>query len=413
MIFRLAFRNVFRQRRRSLLTLLSMGGGYLLLCLSLSLSEGSYNHIIDVFTRDHTGHVQIHAEDYLLRPSVYKRIKSYDEVMERIKTEFDIDSIAPRLYSPALAYGENKTSPASVVGIDSILEANTSLLAQKIQQGSYFPEKVQVDEEGYYPAMMGYSLAQSLSLQVGEEIVLISQGVDGSIANDVFRIVAIVGTEDSHERMSVYLPMIVMREFLAMDEGVHELALTLSQLDDAENIAQKIQQLLRDQYPQQELYAQPWQVVEQSFYNGMQADKQGNYVTMGIIMFIVSIGVLNTVLMSTLERTREFGVLKAIGTRPSILFRMIVLEASLLSIFGCVLGLVLALPVNGYFVLHGVVLDQGFDMGGILFDRLLGEFSWVTLGIPGLVVVGSTLLVSVIPALRAARISPVTALHSV
>lgn len=411
MLLKLAFRNILRQRRRSLLTLLSMGGGYLLLCLSLSLSEGSYNHIIDVFTRDHTGHIQIHAGDYLDRPSLYKRIEQVDSWLPRAMTQFDIRAAAPRLYSPALAYGENKTAPASVVGIDPEREAATTFLKDKIKQGQWLSSHP--NAEDYWQAMVGYSLAQTLRLQVGDELVLISQGADGSIANDVFAVAAILGTEDSSERMNVYLALPAMRSFISMPAGIHELALLVDHPKDARKVAAGLQQYVDAELPEQHLNVQPWQTVESSFYHSMQADKRGNYVSMGIIMFIVSIGVLNTILMSTLERTREFGVLKAIGTRPGLLFRLIVLESAMLGALGCALGLLLTVPVNGYFVHHGIVLSQGFDMGGMVFDRLLGEFSWITLGIPALVVVSSTLLVSLFPAWRAARIAPIDALQAV
>lgn len=411
MLFKLAFRNILRQRRRSILTLLSMGGGYLLLCLSLSLSEGSYNNIIDIFTRDHTGHIQIHAKGYLDRPSLFKRVDAQEQWLPDLMRRFDIQAAAPRLYSPALAYGENKTAPANVIGIDPELEAQTTLLQDKVKQGTWFQD--QPDSEGYWPAMLGFSIAQTLKLSVGKELVLISQGADGSIANDVLVVSAIVGTEDSTERMNVYLPITAMRQFISLPQGVHELAMLVDKPGVAEKKARQIQQYLDDTQLPLQLEVQPWQVVERSFYNGMQADKQGNYVSMGIIMFIVSIGVLNTVLMSTLERTREFGVLKAIGTRPTMLFGMIQLEALILALVGCVLGLLLVLPINSYFVHHGIQLSQGFDMGGMLFDRLLGEFSWFTLGVPALVVVGSTLLVSVFPAWRAARLAPIAALQAV
>ncbi len=411
MLFKLAFRNILRQRRRSILTLLSMGGGYLLFCISLSLSEGSYNNIIDVFTRDHTGHIQIHAAGYLDRPSLYRRVDHTDQWLPQLVREFDIQAVAPRIYTPALAYGENKTAPAGVIGIDPRMEAQTTLLKDKLKQGAWLDNQANAD--GYWPAMLGYSIARTLKLSLGDELVLISQGADGSIANDVFMVSAIVGTEDSTERMNVYLPMVAMRQFISLPEGVHELALLVDKPSAAQAKAHSLQQYLDQSVPELDLQVQPWQEVERSFYSGMQADKQGNYISMGIIMVIVSIGVLNTVLMSTLERTREFGVLKAIGTRPNMLFGLIQLEALLLAVLGCLIGFVVVLPINAYFVHHGIMLSHGFDMGGIRFDRLLGEFSWFVMGVPALVVVGSTLLVSVFPAWRAARLSPIKALRAV
>ena len=105
LIIKLAVRNILRNRRRSLLTLLSMGGGFFLLCLTLSMSEGSYSNIINIFTQDHTGHVQIHKENYLERPSLYKTINHADEIITQLEQQTLVLGVAPRIYSPSLAYG--------------------------------------------------------------------------------------------------------------------------------------------------------------------------------------------------------------------------------------------------------------------------------------------------------------------
>jgi len=421
LIIILAFRNILRNKRRSLLTLLSMGGGFFLLCLTLSMSEGSYSNIIDIFTRDHTGHIQIHQGNYLERPSLYKTIKQADALIELLESNSLVIGVAPRIYGPSLAYGKNKTFPAQVIGIDPIRESKTTRLKNKITQGVYLEDPIS-DEElshqtlskvGYYPAMIGYSLAKNLHLSLGDELVLISQGIDGSIANDIFEITAIVGDANSHERMNVYLPLTAIQEFLAMNTSsnnlVHELAITLTDQSQAREFATKIQQGIVDK----ELTVAPWQVVESSFYNSMQADKKGSYISMGIIVFIVSIGVLNTVLMGTLERTREFGVLKAIGTRPIMIFTIIVLESFLLSIASCLLGLLLSLPIIYWLSVKGIPMPEPIDMGGIEFNTMLGELSTYVIVLPSVVVILSTLLVSLIPAVRAAKISPLKALQSV
>jgi len=261
--------------------------------------------------------------------------------------------------------------------------------------------------------MIGFSLAKNLQLTIGDELVLISQGIDGSIANDIFEITAIVGDASSYERMNVYISISAMREFLSMQGGeqsqVHELAIILSSQSQARSFALKTLQLQGNN----NLSVQPWQVVESSFYNSMQADKKGSYVSMGIIIFIVSIGVLNTILMGTLERTREFGVLKAIGTRPLAVFNLIMLESFVLAIVSCLIGLVLALPVCIWLASSGIPMPEPIDMGGIIFDTMLGEVSWFVVLLPSVVVITSTLLVSFIPAIRAANISPLKALQAV
>ena len=388
-----------------------MGGGFFLLCLTLSMSEGSYSNIINIFTQDHTGHVQIHKDNYLERPSLYKTISNANALIDELEQQEDVIGVAPRIYGPSLAYGKNKTFPAQVIGIDPLRESRATRLENKVKTGRYLTN--QLSSDGYFPAMIGYSLAKNLQLTIGDELVLISQGIDGSIANDLFEITAIVGDASSYERMNVYISLTAMREFLSMQGGeksqVHELAIILASQSQARSFALKTQQELGDS----DLSVQPWQVVESSFYNSMQADKKGSYVSMGIIIFIVSIGVLNTILMGTLERTREFGVLKAIGTRPLAVFNLIMLESFVLAMVSCVIGLLLALPVCIWLASSGIPMPEPIDMGGIIFDTMLGEVSWFVVLLPSAVVIISTLLVSFIPAIRAAKISPLKALQAV
>ncbi|NOY38991.1 MAG: hypothetical protein GXO95_01785 [Nitrospirae bacterium] len=101
-ILKMAFRNVFRQKRRSLLTIIMMAGGYFLFSLSIGVSDGTYSSIIDMFTRDHTGHIQIHRKGYLDRRSLYKTISNYEALGSEIEAVPGVQAWAPRLYSPAL-----------------------------------------------------------------------------------------------------------------------------------------------------------------------------------------------------------------------------------------------------------------------------------------------------------------------
>jgi len=409
LIFKLAMRNVLRNRHRSLLTILSMGGGFFLLCTMISFTEGSYSNMIDIFTGDQIGHVQVHKDDYLVRPSLYKTLDA-NELMPKLLATAQVTALAPRIYSPSLAYGKDKTYPANVIGISPELEAKTTRLESKVNQGQYLTNGM--TSEGYFPAMLGYSLAKNLSLTIGDELVLISQGIDGSIANDIFIISAIVGSANSNERMNVYLSIPAMASFLSLPADmsvVHELAIALKHQGLAMSFANEWQKKLSSN----DLSVDPWQVVESAFYNGMQADKSGNYVSLGIIVFIISIGVLNTVLMGTLERTREFGVLKAIGTQPSAVFYMIMLESFLLSFASCILGLLLAMPLVYWLSTAGLSMPEPIDMGGVMFDSILAELTVFSVFAPFVVIIGTTLLVSLIPAIRAAKISPLQALQAV
>lgn len=395
---KLAYRNILRQRRRSLLTALSMAGGYILFVFSMSLLEGSWSNVVDIFTLDHTGHIQVHKDDYAKRPKIHKTIENPTVVETTLKNHEDVTGWAPRVYSSALAYGGNKTSIAQIFGIDPELEPTVTRILQKVSAGQYF--SAQPNADGYFPAMIGRGLANSLRLDVGGEIVLISSGADGSIANDIFIITAIIGNTTSFDRLGVFLPLTVAQEFLSIGGEVHEFALLARDKHDNEQLAAELQSLMPS------LKVSPWQQIEATFYRTMQSDKQGNYFTMALIVFIVFIGVLNTVLMSVLERTKEFGVLKSIGCRPSELVKLIFIETVMLASISITVGLALILPVIAWFTEVGIKLDISVDMGGVVFDTMKGDLSAYVVFMPMGFMLLTAALISLPPGLRAARILP-------
>ncbi len=401
---KLAYRNILRQRRRSLLTALSMAGGYMLFVFSMSLLEGSWSNVVDIFTLDHTGHIQVHKDDYAKRPKIHKTIENPAVVETTLKNHEDVTGWAPRVYSSALAYGGNKTSIAQIFGIDPELEPTVTRILQKVSAGQYF--SAQPNADGYFPAMIGRGLANSLRLDVGDEIVLISSGADGSIANDIFIITAIIGNTTSFDRLGVFLPLTVAQEFLSIGDEVHEFALLARNKHDNEELAVALQSLMPS------LKVSPWQQIEATFYRTMQSDKQGNYFTMALIVFIVFIGVLNTVLMSVLERTKEFGVLKSIGCRPSELVKLIFIETVMLASISISVGLALILPVIVWFTEVGIKLDISVDMGGVVFDTMKGDLSAYVVFMPMGFMLLTAALISLPPGLRAARILPRVALGS-
>jgi ABC-type lipoprotein release transport system permease subunit len=404
LILKLAFRNILRQKRRSLLTGLSMSGGYMLFVFSFSLLEGSYGNAIDIFTLDNTGHIQVHKDNYLDRPKIYKTIRARQSVETALSANEEVKSFAPRVFSPALAYAGDKTAPAQVIGVDPALEPTVSRLMQKVTSGDYFDSSP--DADGYFKAMIGQGLAVNLKLAIGDEVVLISQGGDGSIANDIFVVSAIIGNKTSFDRMAVYLPLPAAQTFLSLGTDIHEYALLVEDKNDNEEVARDLQETLP------EVTVSPWQMVEATFYRTMQSDKQGNYFSMGLIVFIVFIGVLNTVLMSVLERTREFGVLRAIGCRPFELVRLIFLETVMLAAFSILIGLVLIIPAVLWFAEIGFLLPEPIDMGGVMFDHMKGEFSAFVFYLPMRFIFLSAAIISIPPGIRAARILPRDALGS-
>ncbi len=401
MLLKLAVRNVFRQRRRSLLTGLTLAGGFVLLSLSISISEGTYDTAIRTFTSAFTGHVQVHARGYLDQPTLFKTLANAEAVGAKVRSVRGVRAWTPRVYAGVLAFAGAKTTVARLIGADPVREPKTLRTAERLASGSFLSSSEAKE------ALIGSDLAGVLGLKVGDELVLITQGADGSVANDAFRVRGILKGGGISAGNQVYVPLAAAQDFLVLPGRVHELIVTLDDFSRSRAAARAIAAALADP----SLEVAPWEVTERSFYHAMTLDKEGMWLMFIVIVAIVAMGVLNTVLMTVLERTREYGILKALGTRPRDLFRLIVLETGILALLATSLAALVSLWVDAWFVHHGILYAAGADMGGVVVDTLYGSLKARCFTQPALITLGTALLVSAFPALRVVHIRPVTALR--
>jgi ABC-type lipoprotein release transport system permease subunit len=403
MIVRIALRNALRQKRRTLLTALTMLGGFTLASISIGWSRGTYSHIIDMFTRNRLGHIQIHGKGYLDRPSLYNTIKEYGDVGRRIEGLEGIECWAPRLYAAGLVSVGEKSAAVQVMGIDPQREQEATHFDQKIVKGSPLPDPPS------HTALLGKGLAEILHAEPGDEAVIVSQAADGSIANDRYRIGGIVESGDEiSDRAAFYLHLADAQELFVLGERVHEIAIIVQELDQVHEQTHAIRRELNAP----DLSVDPWQVFAKSFYQAMKADLQGMWIMIFVIILIVAVGVLNTVLMSVLERTREYGVLKAMGTRPRQVFGQVLLETNVIAGASILGGGVLSLLINHILSIQGISLPTPFTYGGVEFRAMYSEINAQSLYIPALTVLLSASLVSLFPGYRAARIRPARAMRA-
>lgn len=403
MILRIAFRNTLRQKRRTALTLLTIFGGFTLAAVSIGWSDGTYSYIIDMFTRNRLGHIEVHREGYLDRPSIYKRIQNYRQIGDRIQRIDGVQSWAPRLFAAGLASLNDQTAAVQLIGMDTGLEEATTGFSKNIVQG------MPLSNSSSGQVLTGKELARILRAQVGDEIVILTQGADGSLANDLFRIRGIVNTgDDAIDRMGVYMNLADAQNFLVTNDEVHEIIVTVYNLKNIDRITQSI----RDSLADPGLDVQPWQVFAKSFYDAMRADQDGMWIMLAVIILIVAIGVLNTVLMSVLERRREYGLLKAVGTRPGQIVKLVLAELCLIALGGVVLGAGLSIAVNWFLSIHGISLPISMSYGGAEFTHMYAEITARSLYLPAITVFLSATLVGLAPAVKAARTEPAEAMRT-
>ncbi len=402
MMLKIAFRNVLRRKRRSVLTALTMFGGFALSAVSIGWSDGTYNRMIDTFTRNWLGHAQIHAQGYQDNPTLYKTIADVAALGDTLEALTSEVTWTPRLYAAGLSSVGSQSVAVRLIGVDPQQEQALTHIERKISQGR------PLRAAGERAVLLGDDLRDRLRASIGDTLVFLSQAADGSLANDLYPIVGVIDGDQSYQdRMSVFLPLATAQELMVLPGRVHEIALATPSLENVDDIVAEIRQRLEGA----DLEVHPWRELARSFYQAMQADKQGMWIMILVIMLIVAIGVLNTVLMSVLERTREYGALKAIGTHPGQIFWQVIAEVEILAGFSLVLGSLLALAANGLLARHGIALPEPFSYGGVTFDTMYTEVNARSFYLSGLTVVLSATLVSLYPALRAARIRPARAMR--
>ena len=200
MILKIAFRNTLRQKRRTILTALAMVVGFALLSLTIGLSDGAYGGIIEMFTRNRTGHIQVHREGYLDKPSLYKTIDNPSAVGVAIQNTVRVEAWTQRVYGAGLGSVGEKSTAVQIVGVDVAREIQATRFDNKVIEGNVLAEIAS------HEAVIGKGLAKILSAEIGDEIVIVSQGADGSIANDVYKIVGIAESgDDITDRVACYL----------------------------------------------------------------------------------------------------------------------------------------------------------------------------------------------------------------
>ncbi|UCG53412.1 MAG: ABC transporter permease [Candidatus Latescibacterota bacterium] len=400
---KIAFRNIFRQKRRTFLTILTMFGGVTLCSFSIGWMDGSYNYIIDMFTRYQLGHIQIHRQGYIDRPSLYDTIDDYSVVASSIESAPGVTRTSPRLYAAGLVSVGDKSAVSRLIGIDSQLENAATLFDRKITSGRPF------SRDASREAVIGVGLAKRLAAVVGDTIVVVSQGADGSIANDAYTVVGLISTGDpASDQMALYLELADAQELLVLDGRIHEIAVVADDLHGVRRLASLLQEGLADPG----LVVEPWQVFARAFYDAMMADKAGGWVMLMVIVFVVAIGVLNTVLMSVLERTREYGLLRAVGTRPRQIFWLVIIEVCIMAAVSVALGCLAGWGLNYWLSIKGIPMPFEFSYGGMEFTHAFTEVNTRSFVIPIVVVILSAVVVSALPALRAARTAPAEAMRT-
>ncbi len=353
----LAWRNLWRNKRRSVITISSVIFAVVLAILFYSMEQGTYQHMIDTMVRYSTGYIQIQDVMYEEEPSIDYSL-SLDQDLRELLKEFD-DQIAyqvPRLQSFALAASGNKTHGAMVTGIDPAKESRLNDLPQDMVKGEYL-------ESADPDIIVSEGLSQIMNIDVGDTLVMLGQGFQGSTAAGKYRIKGIVSLQSPEmNNQTIYLSLEQARWFYAAPGRLTALIIMPHDPDQTQSLAEALQANIDQQWYQ----VLTWKQMLEDLLALMQFDTAGTMVMLLILYIVIAFGLFGTILTMIMERQREFAMLLSLGMKRAQLAIMSFMETIYITVTGVILGIILSLPILGYFYYHPIRLSG--DMADALKD---------------------------------------------
>jgi len=403
---RLAWRNLWRQPRRTWLTMGAMVFSNVILVFMISLQFGMYELMIDNTLAVFTGHLQVQAPGYKDDKKMRQSIPDANILAEHLRSDLVLDAVATRALGFALASSEDRSFGVQVVGVQPEFETRVSTLPGLLSEGRYLsdPDATEV--------VVGSVLARNLKVSLGDELTLMGSGRDGSFAAAV---VDVIGIFDSGmpdlDRSFIQMPLLTFQDVFAMEGQAHEIVFKTTDVSLVGGLKADVQNGLP---ADSGLLVFDWDELEPGLKQAIQADLASAWFMYGILIVLVAFSVLNTVLMSVLERTREFGIVMALGLTPGQIGRLVILETVIMGAIGLILGVLIGGALILWFGSHGFSYP-GMDEMADKFNmpaRIYPHIQLVPLFLGPLIVYAGTVLASLYPAARLHWLDPVQAMRA-
>ncbi|MCK5326193.1 MAG: ABC transporter permease [Woeseiaceae bacterium] len=406
LVLRLAWRNLWRQPRRTWLTTGAMVFSNVLLIFMISLQFGMYRLMIDNSLQAFTGHMQVQAPGYIDDQKIRQTVPNVRQLAAALRQELGSETIAARASTFVLASSEERTYGIAVYGIEPQFEPQVSSIPGLITAGRF------LDADDAAEIVIGSVLARNLRVSVGDELTLLGSGKDGSFAAAVVTVAGIFesGVPDI-DRSVAELPLGLFQDIFYMEGSGHQVVVNAPRLSEADTLQSEVEALLP---PGQDLVVQDWDALQPGLKQAIQADMSSAFFMYGILVILVAFSVLNTQLMSVLERTREFGIVMALGLTPGRLGRLVLLETAMMGLMGVALGALLGGALTWWLGVHGFSYP-GMEEMATKFNlpaRMYPRVTLTSLLAGPAVVMLFSLLAALYPALRLHRLHPVEAMRA-
>lgn len=372
---RLALRNLRRYARRSGLTAAAMILGAGLMIFSLSIGDGTHEDWIESGARLGSGHLSIQAPGFQATRKIDDRLSgsarsAAEAALKEPGIAEHVVTNVPQLAIGGLASSPTGARPAQIIGVEPIAEAAFSILDDKLTEGRY------LEADDRLAAYVGAGLVESLDLRLGSRMVLTAQDTQGEIAGQLVRVVGIfrTGVPETDQAL-IHIPLATAGSWLGSGVDVTTIAVLLDRSRAANPLVQALRRKLTNQIAAGELTVLTWREASPELDAVVRLDDLGNYIWQGIMFGIIALTIVNTVLMSVMYRTREFGLLQALGFTPRQTGSLVVTEGLILTAISGLIGVALGLFLTWFFFRDGLdfsfAWDESWSFSGVVLDPII------------------------------------------
>ncbi len=405
---KLCWKNIWRNRRRTLLTVTAIGTGVAALVGIHNYYDGFHEQVVHNVIRYHSGHLLVSAPGYQEQNNPSKYLKDVTPLETLLAKEAGIKHWSTRVLVQGLLSSSAGSANILYSGVDPERERNVTRFAASLVQGKY------LEDTKRKTIVVGSRLAKLLNLSLGSKVVALTQGVDGSIGNELFYVEGIFETQSELDKSLAFLRLENARGLLSLTPaGAHQVAIVLKNETELPAVRARLERRI----PKGEAEVLSWMDIQRPLMALIELNKSVNRLLMAIILCIAAMGIANSILMSILERTREFGVMMAIGTTKHEVIKMVLAETMLLSLVGVVAGNILGILLTVYFGHYGFdlkwltsqeIVVQGTIIQTISYPKVI----WANSAVVASAILVLSAMVSFIPIRHIANLNAVKALRA-
>ena len=376
-----------------------------LLVFMMSLQFGMYGLMIDNSLKAFTGHIQVQAPGYVDDQKMRQTVPDVAALADSLRPQLPSEHVAARAQTFVLASSEDRSYGIALFGVEPEFEPAVSSIPGLVKEGRFLRNSTASE------IVIGKVLARNLRIGLGDELTIMGSGLDGSFAANVVNVVGIFdsGVPDL-DRSIAEIPLGLFQDTFYMEGAGHQVVVTAANVDMVPELMTRVTALV----PGEAYAVHDWNRLQPGLKQAIQADISSSFAMYTILVVLVAFSVLNTQLMSVLERTREFGIVMSLGLKPGLLGRLVILETMLMGLMGVILGAIAGAIVTYYFTVNGLSLPGMEEMAARfnLPGRMYPQISILSLFAGPLIVFLFSVLASLYPAIRLRWLHPVKAMRA-